>query len=443
MIKYLCIPLIQIFFIFSVTALSAQEQRTEKRSACFQRLREACKVDFRALLSGEIREVADTSQNPDNSFLELPSSTGLFEFRPDLSVNTKGHDLLVKPRLALSYDMWKDGTLSGEDDGDAEMFVNEWLLRLRLYEGCFLSYGRENLQWGPAYLFSPSNPFFQDNGRSNPKKEIPGMDFARFIWLPIKDWTVSFIVNTDEGRQDFQGLSFEKTCAVKIDYFGTEKSFGTIFSATEERDARFGGYLTWTTSDAMLVYTEGSLIRGARTYRPGPANNPFGLMMIEEDKDNSDLSAVILIGAQYTLELGPTITFEYLYNGLGYNNEEADDYYSVRDAAGDTLITGSAIIGLARQILRRAANPGMRFLRRNYLMLQYNHNDINDKLSLTFRWSQNLDDASCQFLSILEYYLGDHVQLFGIGVLNVGEDHQEFGSSSYKSQLMIGCEYIF
>ena len=33
------------------------------------------------------------------------------------------------------------------------MFVNEWLLRLRLYEGCFLSYGRENLQWGPAYLF--------------------------------------------------------------------------------------------------------------------------------------------------------------------------------------------------------------------------------------------------------------------------------------------------
>jgi hypothetical protein len=45
----------------------------------------------------------------------------------------------------------------------------------------YLSYGRENLQWGPSYLFSPSNPFFHDNGRSNPKKEIPGMDFARLV----------------------------------------------------------------------------------------------------------------------------------------------------------------------------------------------------------------------------------------------------------------------
>jgi hypothetical protein len=32
--------------------------------------------------------------------------------------------------------------------------------RLRLTECLFVSYGRENLQWGPSALFSPSNPFF-------------------------------------------------------------------------------------------------------------------------------------------------------------------------------------------------------------------------------------------------------------------------------------------
>ena len=49
------------------------------------------------------------------------------------------------------------------------------------------------------YLFSPSNPFFQDNGRRNTFLEVPGMDFGRLVWIPAAAWSFSFIANTDPG----------------------------------------------------------------------------------------------------------------------------------------------------------------------------------------------------------------------------------------------------
>ena len=75
-------------------------------------------------------------------------------------------------------------------------------------------------------------------------------------------------------------------------------------------------------------------------------------------------------------------------------------------------------------------------------MLQYQHNDIQDVLNLTFRWTQNIDDGSGQFISIIEYFLGEHTQLFSIGSVNAGSEDTEFGSI-LDCQWMIGLEYTF
>ena len=72
-------------------------------------------------------------------------------------------------------------------------------------ENLFVSYGRENLQWGPSFLFSPSNPFFQDNGRRNTYLEVPGMDFGRLVFIPASAWAISFIANTGEGLNKTTG----------------------------------------------------------------------------------------------------------------------------------------------------------------------------------------------------------------------------------------------
>jgi hypothetical protein len=97
---------------------------------------------------------------------------------------------------------------------------------------------------------------------------------------------------------------------------------------------------------------------------------------------------------------------------------------------------------LSRLTLSQTADPGLRFLRQNYVMLQYNDNDIRDVLNLTFRWTRNLDDGSGQFISIVEYFFGEHTQLFSIGTVNSGAGDTEFGSI-LEYQWMVGLEYTF
>jgi len=63
-------------------------------------------------------------------------------------------------------------------------------------------------------------------------------------------------------------------------------------------------------------------------------------------------------------------------------------------------------------------------------------------LDLTARWTQNLDDGSYRATLIAEWSLGDHLQLFGIGNWDQGNDRSEFGSIIDR-QIMLGVTVIY
>ncbi len=415
--------------------------RTES-SALSTKLAESFEYSVRMLSSGTYQNVADSSQNPDNGFFQIPRYLAESELRPDARINLNRLDLSVKPRVYVEWKAWEDGIRKGDTNWDDDWFINEWLARIRITENLFVSYGRENLQWGPSFLFSPSNPFFRDNGRSNPKREVSGMDFARLVWLPGMSWTVSLIANLDEGRQVFRSFGFDNTYALKIDYSGQEGYAGLILSHKESDGNRVGGFAGWTASDALLLYGEGVIERGSNVLYPTTADNPFGTTMEATGDDDSSLKGSVLIGGSYTFEVGPTISVEYLYNGPGYSDDQADTYYRLRKEASAAFDVAGPIQGLSRLTLSRTADPNLRFLRQNYVMFQYRHNDIRDMLNLTFRWTQNMDDGSGQFISIVEYFVGEHIELFSVGTLNSGGGNTEF-RTLLECQLMFGLEYTF
>jgi len=431
-------------FLWKPTPFLATElcevEETES-SKLLEELKEGFEYSVRFQTSGTYQDVADSSQNPDNDFLRLPRYLTELELRPDARLNFRKLELSVKPRLNVKWKAWEDGPRKGDDEFDDDLFINEWLARIRIAEGLFVSYGRENLQWGPSYLLSPSNPFFMDNGRGNPKREVAGMDFARLVWLPGMSWTVSLIANLDEGRQEFRYYEFDKIYAVKLDYAGQEEYAGLILSHQESDRTRLGAYGGWTATDALLLYGEGVVSKGSNALYPEDAGNPFGASM-EATDDDSSLKGIILAGGSYTLEMGPTLTVEYVYNGLGYSDTQAEAYYRLRRDASDAYVLTGLIQGLSRLTLSRTADPKLRFIRRNYVMLQYNHNDIKDVLNLTFRWTQNMDDGSGQFTSIVECFVGDHTQLFLVGSVNSGGRDTEF-RTPLGCQCMIGLEYTF
>ena len=431
-----------------------------------KRLKGSFSGDLRVLTYGVAQNPVNSTQNP-NNIVGLPSYVGNMEIRPDLRFNTNYLDAAFKPRLLLDYQYWKEGQRNGDTEWNDKWYVNEWLVRLKALDKIFLSYGRENLQWGPSFLYSPSNPFFFDNGRSNPYMEVPGMDFGRLVFVPHMLWTTSFIVNTDQGRNTLLGTdAFEKTYAVKIDYTGNQNYASLILSQKDSKDTvgYFGG---WTVSDALLLYSEGSMRKGSDALYPDlrkatlmkslletliPSYSPLGpvldryttlraAIMGKTRQDDSDIYPIVLVGSSYTFETIGTLSLEYMYNAPGYTKEEADLYYLLRgNAAYAYADMGVFPELLAQDTLYQTGYTGLRFLRKNYAMLQYYKGNIFNKLDTTLRWTQNIDDGSAQFLGLLSYSLGNRLELFSSGVVNSGKADSEFGTF-IDYQFMFGFKY--
>jgi hypothetical protein len=406
--------------------------------------------DFRALTYGLFQRAAESTQNPSNSFLHLSSRMADVDARPDLRFNSNRLELGAKPRMRLEYSVRGGGV--GQNRWNDEWYLNEWLARLKVRENLFISYGRENLQWGPSFLFSPSNPFFVDNGRRNTYMEVPGMDFGRVVWIPSSSWSVSFIANSGEGanktiQSDRSTLSiplfnFEKTYALKADYSGREKYATVILSRKEDSETAIGFYGGWTVADAILLYGEGSMERGSRNLYPVESNSPLGFSMQALHSHDSAIRPVLLAGGSYTFASKGVLATEYAYYGPGYTAAEADKYYALRNHAAAAFVSGGALAGLAQQNLGMTALTGLRFQRRNYAMIQYSQPDIANWASLIFRYTQGFDDWSEQFTSILGCTLGKHSELFSVGTFMAGNRNREF-TGILDRQWQLGMKYTY
>lgn len=497
---------------------------------------------FKVLGSATYQDPADSTLNPDNLILELPRWNYNTQLRLDLRADAGPVQVVLKPRFAYDLNEWEWGPKEGDSESDDDFYLNEGHILFSIADELFLSYGRENLQWGPSYLFPASNPFVQDSGQNNPKREVPGLDYAKAVWVPNRTWTFSLISNVGEGeaniertidpqydgfvsgieseaeaqrqsieeqyqaglreinklREQAPGTSgpiakaldkqadeldafakeqrdaalaevdrqtsdilqqasverntynrdFERVHAFKTDYLTFQKYASVIVSYKESeeyddiRRLRLGGYAGWTASEALLLYTEGAFsLRGDELYPVADEESPFGLRFAQTREEEDDFAATALIGGSYTLRDGTTFIVEYLHNGLGYSDSQARDYYSLRRQAADAQDDEEPYPSLGQITLAQAQDPGMRFIRQNYLLLQFQPNLAND-YGMILRSTFNLDDESIQFIVIASYELGDRMQLFAILDQNFGDDNTEF-TSLVDASYQLGFEFTW
>lgn len=385
---------------------------------------------------------ASSSQNPDNDFMDRPTRSGAVEMRPDFGLMLDRMEFSIKPRGRVEWDKWEEGERSGQCESQQEWYINEWLARAKVSDTIFLSYGRENLQWGPSFLASPSNPFFSDNGKLKPKEEVKGIDMACMVWAPDDRWTVSLIANFGEGAQKEQNRDFHDKYAVKFDYIGAQYYGGCILSHETEDRNRMGGFVGWTISDALLLYSEGTIQKGSQVFYPVPCSNPFQACMAATEADDNCLEGRFLAGGSYTLETGPTLVLEYLYNSMGYDDNQARDYYALREKASAAYRTTGDLKRLATYILGQTMDPGFGFLRQQYLLFQYQKSEILNAMDLNLTYIHNLDDNSGRLIPNLDITIWDHAILFLNGVFNIGDPDTELGSI-LQYQVMAGVEYTF
>lgn len=418
-----------------------------------QRFKNYFSANLKVLAYGIVQEPVKSSRNPNNDFLEIPHYRADLEIRPDFYFDSHFVELSAKPRGKLDFRVWEEGTREGDTAGKDDWYLNEWKVRLKGWERLILSYGKENLQWGPSFLVSPSNPFFSDNGRGNTFTEVQGMDFASLLFVPHFNWSISLIANTDEERNTLPNSeAFEKIYAVKIDYTGINGYGSLIYSRKESNQTdRLGFFGVWTASDALLLYTEGSVRQGSDAWYPVRDSSIFGASLQQIHSDEKNLRPSILAGGAYTFFYGGTLTLEYLYNGLGYDKDEASLAFSTLQKAADAYYSSMhekkshwSLLkhkeDISEYLSSQPTDPGLRFLRRNYGMLQYHQVNIFNRLAITFRWTQNFDDGSGQFFGLFSYSLGDYWDIFGTAAVNVGNDDTEYGSVLHY-QGMLGIKF--
>jgi hypothetical protein len=397
--------------------------------AFLQELADGFSFELRVLAHQTVADLSDTSINPRNIF-GLPKYIFQTQTRPDLYLNYGKLQLMAKPRNIMTWTRIDDGVRSGESDWDNDLFVNEWITGLQPFESLFVSYGRENIQWGPSYLDSPSNPFFRDNGLRNPKREIRGQDFGRLVWSPDTALSFSFLANTDEGADDFID-NHEKAYALKVDYTGY-RSYLSIIPSYRERDReRLGAYGGWKATDGLLLYGEGTVSQGTDVLYPVETGRRFlGIPIVElEDTqdDSNNLETIALAGASYSFDLGPTLALEYFYNGTGYTDKQYDmlqDFYKG---------LGRIIKRLPRELLQNLfddidvpIDPSIKQIRKHYLNSQYLHPQLLGDLDISLRYTYNLDDNSSQLIPIAIYDLDNHLQAFVVGTQNFGDKDSEY-----------------
>ena len=426
----------------ALVCLPLETQASGSEEGWLDKIGKGFSWQLRVVGYGMRTEPADTDRNPDNRIMDLPHDTLALQVRPDLRLDLERLTLSLQPRAQGYRESWDRGPKARQEEWRDETYIHQWLARWRCTDALYVSYGRENLQWGPAYLTSLSNPFFEDNGKSNPIEEVETSDFARVVWVPSLTWSVSLIANTDRGRKEIRNEDFRRIYALKTDYTGPADYASLILTYREDDLDQVSGYYGRTVSDALLAYAEGAVQRNPAGRYPREAANPFGFEMAEKDRHHATWIGSLLAGASYTLESGPTLTLEYLYYGPGYGSAEAQDFFTLQKHAAAEIRSGSALAPLAYQTLGAAADPGLRFLRRNYLMLQYVQTDIADVINVTLRGTQNLDDGSRRMIFIGEWFIGDHLKLFAVGSLDSGSQPAEFGDI-IDYQVQLGTMFIF
>ncbi|MFZ1984711.1 MAG: hypothetical protein WAU91_09885, partial [Desulfatitalea sp.] len=333
--------LVQLTLVWQV-----QAQSTEPEPSLTERISQGWSYQLRVVGFGMVTEVADTPRNPDNLIMALPQHTAGLQVRPDLRLDVARLSLSLQPRAEWYWESWDQGPEADEAQGRSETFIHQWLVRLRCTDALYVSYGRENLQWGPAYLTSLSNPFFEDNGKSNPKLEVAAMDFARMVWVPSLTWSVSLIADTDQGRQDIPDAVFEETYALKTDYTGSADYGSLILAYSETALDQISGFYGRTLSDAALVYAEGVLQRNPPGRYPQGTDDPLGFAMSAKDRSDDTWIGSLSSGVAYTLASGPTLTLEYLYYGPGYDDDEAQAFFDLQARAAGEIQAGTALTPL-------------------------------------------------------------------------------------------------
>lgn len=424
------------------------EEATQENTSWSDWLREHTLYNGQVLPLVNLQCPSMASDNPENDFKKIERYSYEAHIRPDLSLEAEPLRFGLSPRLIAAYHQFHDGTQEGEEDSEAEVFLREGYLKWRMSPALRLGLERKNLQWGSGFLTSPSNPFYQETGRSRPYRELGGKDF---VWLEYvsNDW-LALIAYANIGEGEFESReTFHNVYAFKGELTFESVFFSPIIAYKDEDRIQIGGYGTWTASDALVLFFDCAMTQGWNgRYPESTPDDPFGLVFRETKDDSRGSIPQILLGGSYTFLSGTAVSLEYLHYGPGYSDAEANRYYDMLNSSAEAYQYQGEnpqlqlLAQLAARNLGQAALNRLAFQRKNYLMAYLTRSDWFDRLDVTAGGVLNLDDRSWYLFGSFDVKFKDTVRLFANSLVYSKKQDTEFEANLDYSQT-IGLKLYF
>jgi hypothetical protein len=366
----------------------------------------------------------DSVLNPGNYIAKLAQRTDIADARFNFKTESDSLQLTARPILLTQQQRNAFG-----DTNKSEGYFSQWQASWRTNETLSLNGGRELLNWGPAQFRSPSNPFYFNNGRSNPMAELSGMDTLRLAWLPLVSTSAYVARIFDSGYGHVEPDPWSNSWLVRADWRGDDSAVGLALAKQEQQSLFVGLHAQRTVSDAWLLYTEaGSYTLPNLLRSPADVNQPF-IVAAESPRRTDEL-----LGAAYTFENGQTLTAEYMHYDHGYSAEDGSAYFIRATNAASAFPSGNS-----SSILSTALSYAPPLLGRDYLYLVWQTNLMESSGYTRVMFTHNLTDSSNELDGYSEYTVNPHLSIFGLATFTGGGVQSEF-ARLYEQMLTLGVK---
>jgi hypothetical protein len=356
--------------------------------------------------ANSMRLRGDSVLNPGNQVAGLPQRSDTAELRLNFKAENEDVRLTARPIGLVRETRNAFGTQQRN-----EGYFSLWQVRVRAAEGWNVAAGREVLNWGPAQFRSPSSPFYFDNGRTDPLRELVGMDALKLSWTPDMQSSLNLARIVRSGYGAMQPDVWRESWLAKLDQRGGEWSYGVVAVKAPHMPAFYGAHGQVTVSDAVMLYGEvGSSARAFALQSSADATQPFTVEV------PSSRSTTSLAGAAYTFESGKSLAAEYLHEGHGYTSEQESTYFQRA-----VTLPGMAL-GLAPRLLGR-----------DYLHMVWQSNMMGEIGYWRLMYTRNFTDGGNELAGYGETVLSTRVSIFALAVLPVGNARQEFSALFTRS----------
>jgi len=351
----------------------------------------------------------DSVLNPGNQIAHLAQRSDVAETRFNFKAENESVRFTARP-IASTRELRNGFGVQRSSEG----YVSQWQVRVRAAENWNVAAGREVMNWGAAQFRSPSSPFYFDNGRSDPLRELSGVDALKVVWTPDMQHSVTLARIIRAGYGAAQPDAWRNSWLVKLDQRGDEWAYGVVAVKAPELPAFLGAHVQRTMSDTLLLYGElGSTARASALVSPADVAQPFVVQAV------SPRRTTVLAGGSYTFDDGQSLSAEYLHEGRGYTAAEGDAYFA--RAAASSLLAAQAL-GFAPRLLGR-----------DYLHLVWQSNLMDSDGYWRMMYTHNVTDGSNELGAYGETTLNSYLSAFAMGVLNSGNARQELSALSARS----------